>query len=393
MMNRTLAKIFICKKCILNFSSVELQIGHQLSLRSHLTTSRLSRHPLHVLTSSKLPIRQSSSETSSLQAKKIDHEPIKFSSEDFKFIEINVKKELETTHKGLTDASQYYFDGNGKYIRPMIAILMARACNQNHEDLTRDQKEVAVITEMIHTASLVHDDVIDASNLRRGKHTAHFLWGQKKAVMAGNYILSTASRKLARIGNDEVVRTLSAVLEDLVSGELMQLGSKESESERFNHYMKKTYNKTASLIANSCKAVAILSDNSSPELKEIAFQYGRNVGIAFQLIDDYLDFTASELSMGKPVCADLQLGLATAPVLYASEQFPELNALIMRRFSRPGDIEMARDMVFKSNGVEHTMFLAKQHCTEAVQQVHKLEDSRPRKTLVELTQKILTRSK
>ncbi|ESO05002.1 hypothetical protein HELRODRAFT_185542 [Helobdella robusta] len=337
----------------------------------------------------------SSSEDTSPQARQqqSNEDVIKFNSDDFKFIENDIKKELETSTLELKEISQYHFDGAGKYIRPMISILMSQACNRDHSRINSSQREVATIVEMIHTASLVHDDVIDASNLRRGKETAHHLWGQKKAILAGNYILSTASRKLARIGNVEVVQVLSQVLEDLVKGEFMQLGSKESDTERFNHYMKKTYKKTASLIANSCKAVAILADGDVDNMRDIAYQYGRNVGIAFQLIDDYLDFVANESSMGKPVCADLQLGLATAPVLYASMQFPELNSMIMRRFSRDGDVQEARRLVMLSNGVEYTKFLAKQHCQQAIECVEKLENSAAKRSLIDVTEKILKRTK
>uniref|UniRef100_A0A672NW00 Prenyl (decaprenyl) diphosphate synthase, subunit 1 n=1 Tax=Sinocyclocheilus grahami TaxID=75366 RepID=A0A672NW00_SINGR len=126
----------------------------------------------------------------------------------------------------------------------------------------------------------------------------------------------------------------------------MQLGSKENENERFKHYLEKTFKKTASLIANSCKAVSILV-NSDPEVHEIAYQYGRNVGIAFQLVDDILDFTSSAKRLGKPSAADLKLGLATGPVLFACQQFPELHAMIMRRFSSDGDVDRAWQYVLK----------------------------------------------
>ncbi|ELU11109.1 hypothetical protein CAPTEDRAFT_179663 [Capitella teleta] len=186
----------------------------------------------------------------------------------------------------VSDVAQHHFDGEGKLFRPLIVMLMARACNLNNAisdtGLSADQRCVAMISEMIHTASLVHDDVIDASDTRRGKASAHHLWGQRKAIVAGDFILSVSSCLLAQIRNNEVVKVLSQVLEDLVTGEFMQLGSKEDDTERFNHYIKKTFKKTASLIANSCKAVSILAEGSD-DVNDIAYQYGRNVGIAFQV--------------------------------------------------------------------------------------------------------------
>ena len=136
------------------------------------------------------------------------------------------------------------------------------------------------------------------------------------------------------------------VLLDLVQGEFMQMGAKEDESERFSHYIHKSFKKTASLIAYTCKAVALLS-GANQSFQEAAFQYGRNLGIAFQLVDDLLDFVSSQAELGKPAATDLKLGLATAPVLFACEKFPELNVMIMRRFGEPGDVERAYDFVMK----------------------------------------------
>ncbi|XP_045118501.1 all trans-polyprenyl-diphosphate synthase PDSS1-like [Portunus trituberculatus] len=306
----------------------------------------------------------------------------------------DIKKELESQFE-LKEIAKYYFDGQGKAVRPLITVLMSRAINTHLHDedrLFNSQWQVAKVTEMLHTASLVHDDVLDASDTRRGKPSVNNLYGQRKAVMAGDYILSVASTMLARIRNEEVIVVLSQVMSDLVQGEFMQLGSKENENERFAHYLKKTFKKTASLIAYSCKAVAILS-GADDSLQEVAFQYGRNVGIAFQLVDDLLDFVSSSSTMGKPTAADLKLGLATAPVLFACEKFPELNPMIMRRFQEPGDVQKAFELVHKSDGLEQTQFLARQHCQEAIKVISTLKPSEEQKALITITDKVLNRIK
>ncbi|XP_036113497.1 decaprenyl-diphosphate synthase subunit 1 isoform X2 [Molossus molossus] len=297
-------------------------------------------------------------------------------------------------------------------------------------DVQASQRSIALIAEMIHTASLVHDDVIDDASSRRGKHTVNKIWGEKKAVLAGDFILSAASMALARIGNTTVISILTQVIEDLVRGEFLQLGSKENENERFAHYLEKTFKKTASLIANSCKAVSVLGC-PDPVVHEIAYQYGKNVGIAFQLIDDVLDFTSCSEQMGKPTSADLKLGLATGPVLFACQQsldlnvrlelsfqlpslspapapaaqasavvtawcfkeFPEMNAMIMRRFSLPGDVDRARQYVLQSDGVQQTTYLAQQYCHEAVREISKLRPSPERDALIQLSETVLTRDK
>lgn len=133
--------------------------------------------------------------------------------------------------------------------------------------------------------------------------------------------------------------------------------------------------------------------SSDPEVHEIAFQYGRNVGIAFQLVDDVLDFTSCANQLGKPSAADLRLGLATGPVLFACQQFPELHEMIMRRFSSAGDVERAWQYVLQSNGVQQTNYLAQRYCQEAIRQISKLSPSPEREALIQLTEIILIRDK
>ncbi|XP_029502247.1 all trans-polyprenyl-diphosphate synthase PDSS1-like isoform X2 [Oncorhynchus nerka] len=322
-------------------------------------------------------------------------DPFTLAQKDLNHLYDDIKKELFVSKSELKSICDYYFDGKGKAFRPMIVVLMARACNSHSSrdgDLLPGQRSIAMISEMIHTASLVHDDVIDCSDKRRGKTTVNEVWGERKAILAGDFILSAASVALARIGNNTVMSVLSQVTEDLVRGEFMQLGSKENEKERFKHYLDKTFKKTASLIANSCKAVSILV-NSDPEVHEIAFQYGRNVGIAFQLVDDVLDFTACASQLGKPSATDLKLGLATGPVLFACQQFPELHGMIMRRFSSSGDVARAWQYVQESEGVDQTNYLAQHYCQEAIRQISLLRPSLERDALIRLTQMVLTRDK
>ena len=190
-----------------------------------------------------------------------------------------------------------------------------------------------------------------SAETRRGKVAINRKWDATKSTMAGDYILAVGSKILAQIRHEEVLIVLSQVLADLVRGEFQQLQNKTDSSERFQLYLAKTFNKTASLIAYSAKANALLSSTHSktPEEAaahaEAAYSYGRNVGIAFQLVDDLLDFVASSEQLGKPAAADLKLGLATAPVLFATKKFPELEEMIARRFKNAGDVEKAFELV------------------------------------------------
>lgn len=325
-------------------------------------------------------------------------DPYRLLEDDLKEVYDDIREELRrnTTEPELQTIATYYFDGQGKALRPMVGMLMARAINyhmyKEKSGLLASQKQVAMISEMIHSASLIHDDVVDQADCRRGKPSVNVLWNHKKVAMAGDFILAVASMMIARLRDDDVTITLSQVVTDLVQGEFMQLGSKETENERFAHYLTKTYRKTASLIANSVKAMAMLA-GADESLSDVAFQYGRNVGLAFQLVDDLLDFVSSSAAMGKPTAADLKLGLATAPVLFACERYPELNPMIMRRFQEPGDVERAFELVHKSQGLEQTQFLARKHCIEAVRQASSLVDSPYQKGLQVVTDLVINRMK
>lgn len=269
--------------------------------------------------------------------------PFKLVEDDLKNLYADIRKELWTDKKELSEIASYYFDSQGKAFRPMIVVLMGRALNfhaNGDSKLNESQKVVSMVTEMIHTASLIHDDVIDMADIRRGKPSVNVIWGPKKSTLAGDFVLSRASQLLAKLRNEEVIKLISQSINDLVKGEFMQMGSKEKDLDRFSHYIEKTFNKTASLMAYTCKAVAILS-NKGESMEKAAFEYGSSLGIAFQLVDDLLDFVSSESTLGKPAAADLKLGLATAPVLFASEKHPELKQMIERRFSEPGDVEKA----------------------------------------------------
>ena len=230
----------------------------------------------------------------------------------------------------------------------------------------RRQQRLAEITELIHVASLLHDDVIDGSATRRGLKALNLEVGNKLAILAGDFLLARASVTLASLRDVEVIELLSRVLEHLVTGEVMQMTARADDLVSFEHYTRKTYLKTASLIANSSKAVAILGGHAGDgAVSETAYAYGKHLGLAFQFQDDVLDFTGSGSILGKPTLGDLREGIATAPVLFAAEEFPEIRDLIGRRFKKEGDVERAAAWVKRSSGIEKTKRLARRHAAEA----------------------------
>ncbi|KAL3318850.1 Decaprenyl-diphosphate synthase subunit 1 [Cichlidogyrus casuarinus] len=247
---------------------------------------------------------------------------------------------------------------------------------------------------MIHSATLVHDDVLDSSDMRRGRPSVTSTYGSRQATLTGSYILTSSSQLLAQIDNPDVISVLSRVLDDLLRGETLQLIQLDDEDRRFKVYFEKTYGKTASLIANGCKAVAMLSNPQDTSLVESAYQFGRNLGMAFQLIDDVLDLSCKGDALGKPSGgADLSLGIVTAPVLFASQQFDEVAAAISRNFSRPNDVPLVLDYIAKSDGLEQTRMLAEFHFQEAQRQILRIQDSPYRQALLHVAAKFIQRDR
>ncbi|KAI8807953.1 isoprenoid synthase domain-containing protein [Cladochytrium replicatum] len=385
---------------------------------------------------------------------------------DLALLTNNIRRLLGTGHPVLETISNYYFSKHGKHIRPLIVLLMSQATAIAPKSSFRSsigftsnpsvsvdtpvgsaseplftpttevgppesngilptQRRLAEITEMIHTASLLHDDVIDEAELRRSQSSANARFGNKMAILAGDFLLARASVALSRLRNLEVVELLATVISNLVEGELMQLrntplsattdaselmvtkdapvslwlaaDTRENEEQkralyRFEYYMQKSYMKTASLIAKSCRASAVLG-GCADEVGDMAYQYGRCLGLAFQLVDDMLDFVVSADEFGKPVNADLQLGLATAPVLFAAESSPELWPLIERNFKETGDVDVAKERVFQSDSIQRTRKLAAKYCENAVEALSGLPDSPAKLALIQLTNSVLTRKK
>ncbi|KZW00520.1 terpenoid synthase [Exidia glandulosa HHB12029] len=284
-------------------------------------------------------------------------------------------------------------------IPPLSTLLPAgMLCEPEH--ILPTQARLAQIVEMIHVASLLHDDVIDVSPLRRGAPSAPAQFGSKLSVLAGDFLLGRASAALSRLGETEVVELIASVITNLVEGEVLQMRSvlapEQTASrvtrETWNTYMHKTYLKTASLMAKGARAAVVLGGAQEGELwKEVAYAYGRNIGLAFQLVDDVLDYESSEKTLGKPGGADLKLGLATAPALFAWEENEAMGDLIERRFSGDGDVEMARDIVRQSRALQRTRELAQQHTDKARDVLQHLPPSQARDALEVLAEKVVRR--
>ncbi|MDJ0797002.1 MAG: solanesyl diphosphate synthase [Calothrix sp. MO_167.B12] len=308
---------------------------------------------------------------------------------DLQILADNLKQLVGNRHPILYAAAEHLFGAGGKRIRPAIVLLISRATMQE-QDITPRHRRLAEITEMIHTASLVHDDVVDESEIRRGVPTVHSLFGNRIAVLAGDFLFAQSSWYLANLDSLEVVKLLSEVIMDLAAGEIQQGLNRFDTTTSLDVYTQKSYYKTASLIANSSKAAGVLS-NVSSEIAEHLYSYGRHLGLAFQIVDDILDFTSSSDTLGKPAGSDLKSGNLTAPVLFALEEQPYLEVLIEREFAQQGDLEQAMNLIQDSQGIERSRELATHHVKIAVEHIEVIPPSQSRQTLINLASYVLSR--
>lgn len=218
------------------------------------------------------------------------------------------------------------------------------------------------------------------------------LFAVQVAVLSGDYLLARASVLMAKLGDIEVVQIMASALDALVQGEIMQIKSAPEDTLEMGYYLRKSYYKTASLICDACQSCAILGGHElESDVTVAAEKFGYHLGLAYQIVDDILDFTVSSDDLGKPAMADVSLGLATAPVLYAAEEFRELRPMIKRRFGEPGDIEKASKLVHSSDGIRRAELLAIFHAQSAVDALQKLPPSEARSALVRLTEIVITR--
>lgn len=359
-------------------------------------------------------------------------DPFKMVEKELKPFSDSIKELVSTDQPVLSMAAKHFFEKrHGKRFRPAIVQLVSKAVaacspeslihvgetgsrwqnsgaskvdidggvvtsiNHKGSDVWRKQGQLGQIVEMIHVASLIHDDVLDEADTRRGGEAVHKLYSNKVAVLAGDYLLARASVLLARLENTAVVQIMATALESLVSGEIMQLKSSPEELLRMESYLKKSYYKTASLICYACRSCALLGGHAYGSTVATACEeFGFHMGLAFQIQDDILDFTAAADILGKPALADMSLGLSTAPILYAAQEFPHLKPLIKRRFKKQGDKQIALEALFKSEtAMDKAKRLAEFHAQKAVDALLRLPQSEARDALFRLTYIVITRKK
>ncbi len=311
--------------------------------------------------------------------------------EDLAEVERRLRALTEVSCPRLSQLLEHSLGSGGKRIRPALVLLSAKFYNY---DLGR-LLPMAVAVEVLHTATLVHDDAIDHSPLRRGRPTINKVWGEDKAILLGDYLLAKAEELVSETQNLGVIRLFAQAIMTLASGELAQAFGAFNLEQTREQYFARVSAKTASLITLATESGAILSQ--APEKMVTALKdYGQSLGIAFQIVDDILDFIGDEAEMGKPTGSDLSEGTLTLPAMMILERYPPDNP-IRRLFSHEGDkqenIRLAIELVSSSGVLEECYQLALDYSARADTSLDPLPTNPARKSLKELAQYVVARKK
>ena len=276
----------------------------------------------------------------------------------------------------------------GKSFRPAITLLASNFHPRDDEVI----ETMAVAVELLHIASMIHDDTVDDSDVRRGKATVSSLWGRNAAVLVGDYIFAKSATFVCDTGNIRVVKRFAETIMELSSGELQETADAYNSGQSREQYLKRVYDKTASLFTTAAQSGAVLS-GVSEEMAGAFTEYGYNVGMAFQIIDDILDFDGESQEVGKPVGSDLAHGILTLPAIIAVERQPDDNP-ILDSLEHPGDslaLERAMEMVQSSSAVKDARATAEEYGLRAVNALAGLERNDSRRSLEALVDYALNR--
>lgn len=305
--------------------------------------------------------------------------------------------EVEKTLKSVADVEipllaellAYLLQNGGKRIRPALTLVSGKFGDYNLEML----KPMAAGLEMLHVATLVHDDIVDHSATRHGKPSISSAWGEASALLLGDYLFARAGQLVASTGVLRVVRLFSQTLMTISSGELAQISILFDQKKARDHYFNWVSAKTACLFSTCTESGAVLG-NCPEETISALKEYGENFGIAFQIVDDILDFTGQEARMGKPVGSDLMEGAVTLPSILFAEMNTDDN--LLKNVIEKHDIDSVSTIIEKirsSTVLGDCMEIASEHTNKACKAIEKLPDNDVHQSLVELSKFILERNK
>jgi octaprenyl-diphosphate synthase len=285
-------------------------------------------------------------------------------AEDMRAVNQRILGALRSDVDLVNQLGQHIVNSGGKRLRPMLVVLAARACGYRG----RDHITLATVIEFIHTATLLHDDVVDGSLMRRGIDTANSIWGSEAAVLVGDFLYSRAFEMMVELGNMQVMDIMAHATNTIAEGEVMQLVHRHNTATSEERYLEVIYRKTAKLFEAASRLGAVIGERSAADEQGFG-AYGKHLGTAYQLIDDLLDYSASSEEIGKNVGDDLAEGKATLPLIYTMQHGTAEQADLIRGALQGGDrdeIKKVATAIESSGAIAYTARSAEKQARLAI---------------------------
>jgi octaprenyl-diphosphate synthase len=311
-------------------------------------------------------------------------------ADDFDSVNQLILNQINSDVGLVEDIGHYLIEAGGKRLRPLLVLLVANSLSYQgtqHHDL-------AVIIEFIHSATLLHDDVVDLSDLRRGRPTANAKWGNAPSVLVGDFLYSRAFQMMVAIGSMDIMSILSDTTNIISEGEVQQLINARDPEISETNYFNVIHKKTAALFEGACETATVLSSQASITREQMR-AYGYHLGMAFQLVDDALDYTGTSEALGKNIGDDLAEGKPTLPLIYAMRQSSKEQADLIANSIRHGDASQLEDIIqiiHSSGALDYTLDQAKAHTQQAIEQLNGLPGSIYKQAMIDLSHFALSRN-
>ncbi len=310
-------------------------------------------------------------------------------ADDMREVDATIVRRLDSEVPLVGQVAHYIISAGGKRLRPVLLVLMCNALGCQHPE----RHKLAAVVEFIHTATLLHDDVVDESTLRRGRATANEVFGNPASVLVGDFLYSRAFQMMVEGQNMRIMQVLANATNVIAEGEVLQLMNMHDASLDEAGYLRVIRSKTAKLFEASCRIAAILA-NSPPALEEACAQYGQSLGTAFQVIDDVLDYDGDATEMGKNLGDDLREGKATLPLILAMKLGTPDEAQVVRQAIETGsttELPRIADIVRCTGALERTRVAAAAQAERAVAAARALPANDYTNSLIELAAQLLQR--
>ncbi|MDH5357705.1 MAG: octaprenyl diphosphate synthase [Gammaproteobacteria bacterium] len=310
--------------------------------------------------------------------------------EDMTDVNSMIQSRLQSDVVLINQLGHYIINSGGKRLRPALAILCARACGYKG----KHHINLATIIEFIHTATLLHDDVVDSSDLRRGRETANNLWGNEASVLVGDFLYTRSFEMMVEMDSMRLMHILSHTTNVIAEGEVLQLLNCHDADTTETRYLEVIHHKTAKLFEAAGQLGAVISQ-ANPDIEEAMATYAMHLGSAFQLVDDLLDYSSSSDTIGKNIGDDLAEGKPTLPLIYAMHHGNEQEASIIREAIEQGQRDKINDIITiiqQTGAIEYTSQAAQKEVRQAKAALSILADSRYKQALISLADFSIERS-